>query len=89
MVSPTAHISYFGLWSAKKLKRALELLTELEVRFEVDEQTADRVQLENWSAWDPNAERPHIGFNLWIWTADLPKLGTKLIAEFPEIKFGA
>jgi hypothetical protein len=89
LVSPTAHITYFGLWSAKKLKRALELLSALEVRFEVDEEMADQERLEAWGAWDASDERPNIGFNLWIWAADLPKLGTGLVDEFPERKFGA
>jgi hypothetical protein len=81
--------TYFGLWSAEKTQRVSELLRILGVRFEVQEEKADQHILESWCAWDATAEDPHIGFNLWIWTADLPKVELKIVEAFPERKFGA
>jgi hypothetical protein len=80
--------TYFGLWSAKKILKAMELLRALGVRHEVQEEKADQHILEARCAWDAAAENPYIGFNLWIWTADLPKVGLKIVEAFPERKFG-
>ena len=88
MTSPTAHITYFGMWSARKVKLAIELLNSHGVRYEVNEdEVEDQKRLEDWCAWDPDAENPHLAFDLWIFSADLPKLGTKLIDAFPERTF--
>jgi hypothetical protein len=40
--------------------------------------------LEARCAWDAAAEDPNLGFNLWIWTVDLPKADAKIIEMFPE-----
>jgi len=62
----------------------------LGVRYEVDEEdNVDQARLEDWCAWDPEAENPHLAFDLWIFSADLPRLGTKLVEVFPERKFEA
>jgi hypothetical protein len=81
--------TYFGLWSAKKIRQVSELLRALSVRHEAQEEKADQNILEAWCAWDATAENPHIGFGLWIWTADLLKVGLKIVEAFPERKFGA
>ncbi len=79
--------TFFGVWSRSRLCEAKELLNSLGIRFEVIEEGLDRKTLKRWCAWDPAANQPHIGFNLYIWTADLPTLGTKLVEAFPERKF--
>lgn len=81
--------TYFGLWSAKKIQEAADLLRGLGVRFEIQEYSAEQEVLENWCAWDPTVKNPHIGFDLWIVTDDLPKVGNAIIERFPERKFGA
>jgi hypothetical protein len=81
--------TYFGLWSAKNIQQASALLTALGVRYEIGQERADQHRLEAWCAWDPAADDPYVGFNLWIWMADLPQLGPKLVEAFPERKFGA
>jgi hypothetical protein len=83
------HTTYFGLWSAKRIEEAANLLRDLGVRFEMQEQTAEQEVLESWCAWDPTAKTPVIGFDLWIWTVDLPKVGYAIVERFPERKFGA
>jgi hypothetical protein len=81
--------TYFGLWSAKKIEEAADLLRGLGVRFEIQEYAAEQEVLENWCAWDPTVKNPNIGFDLWIVTDDLPKVGYAIVEKFPERKFGA
>jgi hypothetical protein len=69
------------------MRQARDLLSALGVRYEVQEEETDQKRLEAWCAWDASAERPTIAFNLWIWTADLPRVGTKIVEAFPERKF--
>jgi hypothetical protein len=59
------------------------------VRYEVNERVEDQEILEDWCAWDVTAMEPNIGFDLWIWSSDLPKVGSKIVEIFPERKFGA
>ena len=82
-------MTYFGLWSAKKAREASDLLSALGVRFEIQEDRAEQQILEEWHAWDSTAADPNSAFDLWIWTADLPKVGLKIVERFPERKFGA
>jgi hypothetical protein len=84
-----AKTTYFGLWPAAKLVRARELLSAAGIRYEIPEYVTDQAHLEAWSAWDPDATNPHLGFDLWIWTEDVSRLGTKLVDAFPERRFGA
>ena len=79
--------TYFGLWSAKNIERVCALLAELGVCYDVIQERADQHRLEQWFAWDPTADDPNIGFHLDILTADLPKVGTKLVEAFPERTF--
>jgi hypothetical protein len=85
---PCDPTTFFGVWSAAKLQRVTELLNSLSVRYEVQEEELNRETLERWCAWDANAQNPNVGFNLWIWYDDLPKVGNKIADEFPERKFG-
>jgi hypothetical protein len=86
-VSRSDPTTYFGLWSAKNIDRVCALLAELRVRYEVVQGRTDQHRLEQWFAWDPTADDPHLGFHLDILTADLPKVGTKLVEAFPERTF--
>ena len=81
--------TYFGLWSATKIRQVTDLLRGLDVRFQVTEHPTTQEVLENWCAWDPTAANPTVGFDLWISSADLTKAGTKIVEAFPDRKFGA
>lgn len=81
--------TYFGLWSAKDIQRVSALLSQLEVRFEINEYEASQEMLEDWCAWDDSAASPNTGFDLWIFTDDLDKVGYKIVEMFPERKFNA
>ena len=80
--------SYFGLWSAKKLKMATDLLQSLGVRYEVSEYQTTTEILQDWEAFDPEAATTNVGWDLFIYSADLDKVGQKLVEMFPERKFG-
>ncbi|HEY1710213.1 MAG TPA: hypothetical protein VGG10_18225 [Rhizomicrobium sp.] len=79
--------TYFGLWPKRKLETVSTLLNELGVRYEVTEFPTDRETLVNWEAWDSSADNPMMGYDLWIFTDDLPKIGTRIVELFPERKF--
>jgi hypothetical protein len=81
--------TYFGLWSATKIKQVTDLLRDLDVKFEVTENPTTQEMLREWCAWDPTAANPTVGFDLWISHVDIPKVGTKIVEAFPERKFGA
>lgn len=82
-------MTYFGLWSATQIQQALELLRSLRVKYELREEEVDRSRLEEWCAWDAEADHPNMAFHLFVSNVDLPKLGTKLVERFPERKFSA
>jgi hypothetical protein len=81
--------TYFGVYSAAQIARVSQLLKDLgaEFRVDIEEQSEDR--LKAWTAWDPSAEKPNEGHELWIHTRDLDKVGTKIVEMYPERKFGA
>lgn len=81
-------VTYFGLWSARKLKQATDLLRSLDVQFEVNDYPTTPEILKEWCAWDPTAANPTLGFDLWVSSADVHKVGTKIVEVFPERKFG-
>ena len=81
--------TYFGMWSGKKICEVAGLLSQFGARYEVTEDIAEQNVLEESCAWDAIAENPFVGFDLWICTDDLPKLGTKLADAFPERNFDA
>jgi hypothetical protein len=81
-------LTYFGLWSARDIQKVSELLSLLQARFEVNECDAPQEMLQAWHAWDPCAQNPNIGFDLWVFSDDLPKVGYKVVEMFPERKFG-
>jgi len=80
--------TYFGLWSAKDVQRAADVLSRLGARFEITEYEATEV-LREWCAWELSSSTPHTGYDLWIWSDDLEKVGTAIVDTFPERKFGA
>ena len=81
--------TYFGLYSDNQRARVVELLSSLGVRFEFLVVQASEERLRAWTAWDESSARTRTGYELFIHSADLDKLGTKLVELFPERKFGA
>jgi len=81
--------TYFGVWSAVQIARVSQLLKDVgaEFRVEIEEQSEER--LKEWTAWDPTAENPREGHELWIHARDLDKVGTKIVELYPERKFHA
>ena len=78
---------YFGLWSAKDIRRVSDLLTSLGVRSQIGETETTQDVLENWHAWDSASPKPYVGYNLWIHDDDLEKVGDHIVMMFPERKF--
>ena len=81
--------TYFGLFSSAKLRLVSELLSSLGARFYSDKVQETEERLKDWSAWDPSAEQPHQGHELWVCSEDLEKVGDRIVKMFPERKFGA
>jgi hypothetical protein len=81
--------TYFGVWSAAQAARISGLLDSLGVRYEflVEQQSEER--LREWTAWDPANAKPHDGYELYIHSDDLEKVGTRIVELYPERKFGA
>jgi len=81
--------TYFGLYSEKQRVQLLDLLTSLGIRFEFVLTHESEEILREWTAWDDSSAKTLEGFHLFVLSADLEKLGTKLVELFPERKFGA
>jgi hypothetical protein len=83
------HSTYFGVWSAAQAARVSELLDSLGVRYEfvIEEQSEERLRA--WSAWDSTSSKPNDGYELYIHSDDLGKVGTRIVELYPERKFGA
>jgi len=81
--------TYFGLWSGDQRARVVQLLSSLGVRFDFVEVQESEERLRAWTAWDESSARTLTGYELYVQTADLDKLGTKLLEVFPERTFGA
>jgi hypothetical protein len=81
--------TYFGLWSSDQRTRVAELLSSLGVQFDFIEVQESEERLRAWTAWDESSVHALIGYELFIHTADLDKLGTRLVEVFPERRFGA
>jgi hypothetical protein len=79
--------TYFGVWSADKLAQVSDLLRSLGVRFYNTEDRYEQNVLQEWCAWDPSAADPYLGYDLWIHSDDLEKVGYKIVDKFPERKF--
>ena len=80
--------TYFGVWSAAKLAVVSELLSSLGVRFGSVPGRYTEEALREWEAWDPAAADPFIGYDLWLRSDDLEKVGYSIVERFPERKFG-
>ena len=85
MSDPFRH--YFGMWSAKDIRRVSDLLTSLSVRFQTGETETTQDVLENWHAWDSTSPKPNVGHDLWIHEDDLKKIGDHIVTMFPERRF--
>ena len=78
---------YFGLWSAKDIRRVCDLLNSIGVRFQTGETETTQDLLQEWQAWDPASTKPHTGYDLWIHNDDLEKVGDQIVTMFPERNF--
>jgi hypothetical protein len=81
--------TYFGLWSSNQRAQVVQLLTSLGVRFDYVQVAESEDRLRAWAAWDDSSSTSLTGYELYVHTADLAKLGTRLVEAFPERKFGA
>ena len=81
--------AYFGLYSDSQRARVVPLLESLGVRFEFIPVQESEERLRTWTAWDESSAATLEGFELFVRSADLDKLGTKLVELYPERKFGA
>jgi hypothetical protein len=80
---------YFGVWSAAQIARVSQLLKDSGVEFRVDIEEQSEERLKKWTAWDPAAENPREGHELWIHARDIDKVGKKIAEMYPERNFGA
>jgi hypothetical protein len=73
--------TYFGLWSKVNATRVSELLDNIgaRYRFTIGQQSEER--LREWSAWDPASLDPFEGYELYIHTADLEKVGARIVEQ--------
>jgi hypothetical protein len=81
--------TYFGLFSAKQRVQVVALLSSLGVRFEFIESQETEERLRDWAAWDESSATSRTGYELFVSTGDLDRLGTRLVELYPERKFGA
>lgn len=81
--------TYFGLYSANQRDAVIALLSDLGVRFEFTEVQETEERLRSWTAWDASSSGSLTGYELFVTSADVEKLGTKLVELYPERKFGA
>ena len=81
--------TYFGLYSANQRAKASDLLTRLGVRFEFIQVEETEERLRSWTAWDGSSATTRTGYELFIRSADMDRLGTQLVDLFPERKFHA
>jgi hypothetical protein len=80
--------TYFGLYSPNQRARATDLLARIGVRFEFVQVKETEDRLRSWTAWDESSASSQTGYELFIRSADLERLGTQLVDLFPERKFG-
>jgi hypothetical protein len=86
---PFEPTTYLGLWSAAGISEVCELLRSLDARFYRVASRYPEDDLRNWCAWDPSAADPYVGYDLWVHSNDLEKVGTRIVDRFPERQFGA
>ena len=79
--------TYFGLWSDKDRQTVGKLLDSLGVDFYFTEYRTTEEILKDWCAWDSQSLTPYIGYDLWINSSDLEKVGSHIVEMFPERKF--
>ena len=83
------HSTYFGLYSGAQAVRVSELLESLAVRYEFIIKEQDEERLKAWMARDSAALKPYEGYELFIHSDDLDKVGSRIIEMCPERKFGS
>jgi hypothetical protein len=76
--------SYFGVYSAKQRDEIIVLLRSLVIRFEFVAVAESEERLRAWTAWDESSAATLEGFELFISSADLSKVGTKLVDLYPR-----
>jgi len=76
--------TFSGTWSLKDKIVVESILAGLNVKFHVTESPEDEKLLQNWSAWDPEAENPNVGYGVWVHNDDIRKIGNELLDRFPE-----
>jgi hypothetical protein len=81
--------TYFGLWSPAQKAMLGELLSSLAVDFNFIEVKETENNLREWFAWDGSSARMCVGFELFVSSADLEKVGTRIVEMFPERRYGA
>lgn len=81
--------TYFGLYSPKQRSQLVALLSSLGIRFEFVATRESEERFREWTAWDESSAASLEGYELFILSSYLDKLGTKLVDLFPERKFGA
>jgi hypothetical protein len=87
--SDEAPATYFGLYSPKQRAQLVELLDSLRIQFEFVATRESEGRFREWAAWDESSAQALEGYELFVLTSDLEKLGTKLVEMFPERTFGA
>ena len=80
--------TYFGLWSAAKYAEVITLLARLGARYWSHADRFPEEHLREWEAWDPTAQDPFVGIDLWIHSDDQSLVGYSIVERFPERKFG-
>jgi hypothetical protein len=77
--APFEPSTYFGLWSLAAISEAANLLRSLGVRFYRIEVRYSQEHLREWCAWDSSAADPYIGYELYVHSDDLPKVGARIV----------
>ena len=81
--------TYFGLYSAKQRATLNDLLKRLGVQFEFVEVVETEERLRSWTAWDDSSAATMVGFELFVRSADLSRVGTAIVDLYPERRFPA
>jgi hypothetical protein len=79
--------TYFGIWSLAKYSVVADMLRQRRVRFWHQSDNYSEDILREWCAWDPQAEDPYVGIDLWIHSDDLELVGYSVVERFPERRF--
>ena len=81
--------TYFGLFSANQHAEVIRLLDGLRIRYTFEKVNETDERLRAWTAWDDSSSASLVGYDLFVNSADLDRLGTKLVELYPERRFEA